>query len=108
MLRRNRDKKVERIEPEKAKRAYTNTRDYKHFWGHVVREVAEQLPNKPVICWKDDHILNLPVCALNKFLKEKSYCKRCSLFQEDEHATLLREIIQDWEKEDTLEEEDGS
>jgi len=71
----------------------------------VVKEVAKQLPNKSVICWQTDHTLSLPVCANNKFVKEKTYCKRCPLFQKDEHSTTLRSLIEEWEKDDLEEDE---
>ncbi len=83
---------------------YSNSKDYKYFHGHIVPETAKQLSNKRVICWYNDHILSLPVCAMNKFWREKSYCKRCSLFQKDEHAQELRSLIKKWETDD-LEEE---
>jgi hypothetical protein len=41
---------------------------------------------------------------MRKFVKETTYCKRCPLFQKDEHATTLRSLIEEWEKDD-LEEE---
>lgn len=83
---------------------YTRSADYQHFDGHVVPEVAKQLPGKTVICWETDHMISLPVCAIMKFWKQKSYCKRCSLFQADEHSQELRALIVKWETDD-LEEE---
>jgi hypothetical protein len=97
-------KPPEYIIPVKAKRSFGQTTDYKHFWGHTIKEIAKQLPDKSVICWYTDHTLSLPVCAMRKFVKETTYCKRCPLFQKDEHATTLRSLIEEWEKDD-LEEE---
>jgi len=65
-----------------------------------VKEVAKQLPNKIVICWKKDYMVSLPFCAINKFVKETNYCKRCPLFQRDVHAETLRSLIEEWEKDD--------
>jgi len=73
----------------------------------MVKEIAQQLPAKTVICWKDDHFLSLPVCAMNKFVREKSYCKRCTLFQGDDHSDLLYKLVEEWERDD-LEDEDAS
>jgi hypothetical protein len=84
--------------------AYSSSKDYKYFQGHVVPEIASQLSDKRVVCWYNDHMLTPPVCAMNKFWKENSYCKRCSLFQKDEHAQELRSLIEKWETDD-LEEE---
>ena len=93
--------------PKKGKRSFSATKDYKYFWGHVTKEVALQLPNKTVICWYNDHMLSLPVCAIHKFVREKQYCKRCPLFQNDEHGPPLRRLIEEWEKDD-LEDKDAS
>ena len=75
-------------------------KSYKYFWGHVVKEVAKQLPDKRVICWYNEHMLELQTCADNKFLQERNYCKRCTLFQKDEHAQVLKALIEEWEKDD--------
>lgn len=83
---------------------YSRTADYQHFEGHVVPEVAKKLPGKTVICWETDHMVSLPICAFMKFWKQKAYCKRCSLFQGDEHSQELRSLIEKWEIDD-LEEE---
>jgi hypothetical protein len=85
--------------------AYSNGKDYRYFHGHVIPEVAKQLPDKHIICWRNDHMLSLPVCAMNKFWEEKKYCKRCSLFQADEYAQELRSLIEKWETDDLEEEE---
>jgi len=98
-------KPPECIIPQKSKRSFAQTAEYKYFWGHVVKEVAKQLPNKTVSCWKTDHTLSLPVCANKKFVKELTYCKRCPLFQKDEHSTTLRSLIEEWEKDDLEEDE---
>lgn len=100
-------KKPEYITPEKKRKgsAYGGSKDYKYFYGHIVPEVAKQLSDKRVICWYNDHMLSLPICAINKFWKEKSYCKRCPLFQGDEHAQELRSILEKWETDDLEEEE---
>ena len=100
-------KSPEYITPEKKRKGatYSNSKDYKYFHGHVVPEIASQLSDKRVICWYNDHMLTLPVCAMNKFWKENSYCKRCPLFQKDEHAQELRSLIEKWETDDLEEEE---
>lgn len=98
---------VEVLEPERSERSFATTKDYRDFWGHVVKEIAQKLPKTAVVCWKDDHILSLPVCAMNKFIKEKKYCKRCSLFQGDVYSKKLYELIENWEK-DEMEDLDGS
>ncbi len=100
-------KKPEYITPKKKVKGptYTRSDDYKYFWGHIVTEVAKQLPAKSVICWKTEHRLSLPICALRKFVKETGYCKRCSLFQEDEYAQELRSLIETWEHDDLKEDE---
>ena len=87
---------------------YSRSSDYQHFEGHVVPEVAKQLPGKTVICWENDHMLSLPVCAISKFWKQKSYCKRCSLFQGDEHSQELRSLIVKWETDDLGEEKSNA
>ncbi len=96
---------LEFITPKKKEKGspFTQSKDYKYFWGHIVREVADQLPEKRVICWFDEHNLSLRICAYNKFLRERTYCKRCPLFQGDEHAQALKDLIVEWEK-DELEE----
>ena len=76
---------------------YVKTEEYEFFSGHTTPEIAKQQPNTHVYCWYTDHTLNLATCAVSKFLKEKSYCKRCSLFQSDEHAQGLRTLIDEWE-----------
>ena len=99
-------KPPEYIVPEKKKKGvpYTRTADYQYFEGHLVPEVAKKLPGKTVICWANDHMLSLQVCAINKFRRQHSQCKRCSLFQGDEHTPVLRLLIEEWELDD-LEEE---
>lgn len=99
-------KKPEYITPKKKEKGnpYTQTKDYKYFSGHIVPEVARQLSGNTVICWYNDHMLSLPVCAIRKFWKEQSYCKRCPLFQRDEHAKQLRSLIEEWEVDDLMEE----
>jgi len=37
-----------------------------------------------------------------KFVQEKQHCKRCTLFQGDEHSTTLRQLIQEWEKDEVI------
>ena len=95
-------KQKEPIRPEPREKAYfANTKIYKFFCGHVVKEVAQQLPSDPVVCWHDQSALSLPECAVNKFMKEVSYCKRCPLFQEGyTHVNSLIALIEDWEKDD--------
>lgn len=93
------------IVPRKAKKSFGETVGYRYFCGHVVREVAKQLPNTSVICWKTDHALSLPVCAMHKFVREKTYCKKCPLFQKDEYADMLRLLIVQWEQDDLILEE---
>jgi len=83
---------------------YVQTKDYKYFWGHVTPEIAKQLKQATTICWTNTHMLSLSVCAVRKFWKEQSYCKRCSLFQGDEYAKQLRSLIEEWEKDDLKEE----
>jgi len=99
-------KKPEYITPEKKRRGspYSKTKEYQYFEGHIVPEVAKQLPPKNVICWYNDHMLSLPVCAIKKFWQLQTHCKRCPLFQSDAHADTLRSLIEEWEKDD-LEEE---
>jgi hypothetical protein len=99
-------KPPEYITPVKKRKgaAYSSSKDYKYFYGHIVPEVFRQLVDKRVICWHSDHMLTLQVCAMNKFWKEMNYCKRCPLFQKDEHAQELRSLIEKWETDD-LEEE---
>ena len=100
-------KKPECITPEKKIKGstYTNSKDYKYFWGHITETLARQLPDKVVLCWKTGHTLTLPICAMNKFLRERSYCKRCPLFQRDEYATTFRSLIEEWEIDDLKEDE---
>lgn len=101
---RNRQKfePLEFINPRKKEKGSTfaQSKDYKYFWGHVVKEIADQMPEKRVICWFDEHNLSLKVCAYNKFVREKRYCKRCTLFQGDVHAQALKDLIVEWEKDD--------
>ena len=99
-------KPPECLVPEKKRKGatYSSSKDYKYFQGHIVPEILRQALDKRVICWYNDHMLTLSVCAMNKFWKEKSYCKRCPLFQKDEHAQELRSLIEKWETDD-LEEE---
>ena len=94
------------IVPEKKGKGatYTRTEDYKYFQGHLVPQVARQLEKTTVICWYNSHTLSLPVCAVQKFWKEQSFCKRCSLFQGDAHARHLKELIEAWEIDDPEEE----
>ena len=98
---------IDYLTPQKSKKTFVNSAIYKYLWGHLVKEIIQQLPAKPVICWYDDHTLSLPVCAVSKFLKEKNYCKKCPLFQEDEYSSILQQSIEKWEvddiKEDALE-----
>jgi hypothetical protein len=97
-------KPPEVIIPVKAKKSFGQTVDYKYFWGHTVKEIAKKLPNKTVSCWYTSHTLSLPICANRKFVKETTYCKRCPLFQKDEHATVLKSLIEEWERDDIEEE----
>ncbi len=101
-------KKPEYILPEKKRKGdtYIQTKDYQYFEGHIVPEIAKQLPKKNVVCWYNDQMLSLPVCSIKKFWQLQQYCKRCPLFQGDEHAQLLRSLIEEWEKDDL--EEDKS
>jgi hypothetical protein len=96
-------KPTEYILPQPNKKSFGNTKDYKYFWGHAIQEVTVQMPSKPVVCWHNDHVLSLPLCAFNKFVKEKTYCKRCPLFQGDEHSQTLRELIEKWERDEVIE-----
>lgn len=94
-------KPTEYIVPQKSKKPFGSTKDYKYFWGHVVKEIAKKLPkDEVVICWHTDHMLSLPICAVKKFVQEQQYCKRCPLFQNDTHAEKLRIIVEEWEKDD--------
>jgi hypothetical protein len=94
------------VPAKKKKGTYSQSIGYKHFTEHVVVEVASQLPQeKTVICWDTDHMLLLPICAMRKFWDNQSCCKRCSLFQRDEHAEFLQELIENWEK-DEVDEDD--
>jgi len=95
-------KKINTVEPHKNHRSFGNTRDYKYLWGHSTSEVLVQLPKAPVLCWFNGEKLSVPECAKNKFLQEKDHCKRCSLFQEDEHAKTLRELIVEWERDEVV------
>jgi hypothetical protein len=100
-------KPPEYIIPSPKKRGnHARTADYKHFEGHIVPEVAKQLPGKTVICWETDHMISLPVCAIAKFWRQKKYCKRCSLFQGDEHSQELRSLIDKWELDEIDQEEE--
>ena len=83
---------------------YSQTSEYKYFEGHVVPEIAKQLSVKSVVCWYNDQMLSVPMCAINKFRQQRTHCKRCSLFQKDEHSQELRSLVEDWEMDD-LEEE---
>lgn len=111
-IRRKKGSKLpEYIAPQKKGKGstYARSKDYQYFYGHIVPEVAKQLPRKTVICWYKDYMMSLPSCAIRKFWKEESYCKRCPLFQRDEHAQDLRSLIEEWEKDDLEEEiEDGN
>lgn len=80
--------------------SYVQSADYKYFEGHVVLEIAKKLSPKLVVCWYNDHILSLPACAYRKFWKQDSCCKRCSLFQNDEPAQELRDLVVGWEDDD--------
>lgn len=98
--------KPEYIIPQKKKNSsYVRTKDYTYFKGHIVPDIVNQLPNKNVICWYSDHKLSLPVCAIKKFWQLQKHCKKCPLFQGDEHAQVFKSIIDLWEKDD-LEEDD--
>ena len=89
------------LKPEPRKRGhFANTRTYKYFCGHLVSEIAQSLPAEEVSCWKDGQSLTLQVCAVRKFMKETSYCKRCPLFQEDAYHKTLCDIIENWEKDE--------
>lgn len=100
-------KPTEYLTPEKKKRGnpYSQSKDYQYFSGHVVPDIIRSLPDKKVVCWYNDHILSLRSCSLNKHWLEKSYCKRCPLFQKDEHAQELRSLIEKWEEDDLTVEE---
>lgn len=100
-------KPPEYISPEKQSKSFAQSKIYKYLWGHLTREVTDKLPQETVICWYDSHTLSLPICAVNKFLKEKRYCKRCPLFQDDKHSQMLSDLISEWEK-DEMEDLDGS
>jgi hypothetical protein len=95
-------KKPEHITPKQKRKGapYSRTKEYQYFEGHIVPEVAKQLPSKNVVCWHNDHMLSLPVCAIKKFWQLQNHCKRCPLFQKDEHSTTLRSLIEEWEKDD--------
>ncbi len=80
--------------------SFAQSKDYQYFWGHVVREIVDQLPETRVICWYNGHSLSLKICAYNKFVQEKRYCKRCTLFQGDGYAQALKDLIIEWEKDD--------
>jgi len=99
-------KKPEYFIPQRKKKglAYSRTKEYQYFEGHVIPEVAKQLVRKNVICWHNDQVLSLPLCAIKKFWQLQKHCKRCPLFQNDEPANQLRSLIDEWEK-DSLEEE---
>jgi len=66
----------------------------------VTPEIIKQLPEKRVICWINYQNLSLPICAMKKFWNVQKECKRCSLFQKDEHAQELKGLIETWEKDD--------
>ena len=95
-------KPPEYVVPQKKEKGstYSQTKDYRYFMGHIVPEVAKELPERRVICWRNDHMLSLYVCALNKFWHLRGYCKRCPLFQDDEHAQALKVLIEQWEIDD--------
>lgn len=99
-------KPPEYITPKKKTKGspFSQTKEYQYFEGHIVPEVAKQLPRKNVICWYNDHMLSLPVCAIKKFWKLQTHCKRCPLFQSDEHAQQLKSLIEEWELDDLKEE----
>jgi hypothetical protein len=44
--------------------------------------------------------MTLPACSIRKFWNQESYCKRCMLFQKDEHSQVLRSLIEEWEQDD--------
>lgn len=88
------------LHPEGRKQTYATGATYNYLWGHMVKEITQVLPEKSVACWYDDHTLTLPVCAYNKFLKERKCCKRCSLFQDDEYTPILIKSIEELEKDD--------
>lgn len=97
-----RGRKRNNIQPIQHVRSYGTTRDYKYLWGHSVAQVTEKLSDQPVLCWFNSQIQPLNECALMKFVQEKQHCKRCSLFQGDEHSTTLRNLIQEWEKDEVI------
>ena len=85
----------------KGKGTYSQTVGYKHFSEHLVVEVASQLSQeRTVICWATNHMLSLPACAGRKFVHNQPRCRRCSLFQKDEHAKVLKGLVEDWEKDE--------
>ena len=90
------------IRPKKAKRPFSNTTDYKYFNGHVTRDIAKQLPDSPVFCWNDERPYDLNLCAVFKFWQERPHCKRCPLFQNDEHTPVLRDLITAWETDELI------
>ena len=100
-------KPPEYIQPKHKRRgaSFSTQAEYQYFYGHIVPEVAKKLPSKKVVCWYNDHILSLPICAMKKFWGEKTYCKRCTLFQDDEYAQELKTLIEEWECDDPKEDE---
>lgn len=93
---------VEFIRPIKKTKGptFVTSKDYKYFDGHIVKDIVKQLPNKRVVCWYEEDIKPLGWCAYLKFINKKRYCKRCTLFQDDEHAQELKVLINEWEKDD--------
>jgi hypothetical protein len=99
-------RRTEHIIPQKKEKgSYARTKDYEYFKGHIVPDIVGKLPKKNVICWYNDHNLSLPVCAIKKFWQLQKHCKKCPLFQGDEHAQVFKSIIDLWETDDL--EEDG-
>ena len=95
-------KSVEYLTPTKKEKGptFVKTVDYQYFEGHVIPDIAKGLPKQPTVCWKNDHNLSLEICAVMKFCKQTSYCKRCTLFQGDAPAGELRALVEKWEVDD--------
>ena len=95
---------LEVIKPSASRKSLGTSKDFIHFEGHVVPEIAKQMPTTAVRCWHDERAYSLDMCTLFKFWKLRKHCKRCLLFQEDEHAQVLRTLIDEWETDEMLEE----
>ena len=78
-------------------KSYSQSKGYRYFYSHVIPEIAKQMPKESVICWRNDHMLSIPICIIRKFWKAERDCKRCSLFEDDEYARKLRSLIEEWE-----------